>query len=151
MGSGDELLLIFEAAALPALPAGWSRQAQRCQALLRRGRQHRPDRWSGRRAFRVDPKPVAGLPHAAALKQRLDRLEQLGIGTRHEEIPNPAPTHRRGDIGLRVEDRALYLALPEATMEGIFADKIADVLFDDKLVVTVTFDPDEEVIVRWIP
>ncbi len=26
MGSGDELLLIFEAAALPALPAGWSRE-----------------------------------------------------------------------------------------------------------------------------
>jgi hypothetical protein len=48
-------------------------------------------------------------------------------------------------------DRALYLALPEATMEGIYADKIADVLFDDKLVETVTFDPDEEVIVRWIP
>ncbi len=48
-------------------------------------------------------------------------------------------------------DRTLYLALPEATMEGIYADKIADVLFDEKLVETVTFDPDEEVIVRWIP
>ena len=52
----------------------------------------------------------------------------------------------------RVEpDRTLYLALPETTMEGIYADKIADVLFDAKLVEAVTFDPDEEVIVRWIP
>ena len=52
----------------------------------------------------------------------------------------------------RVEpDRTLYLALPETTMEGIYADKIADVLFDEKLVEAVTFDPDEEVIVRWIP
>ena len=41
--------------------------------------------------------------------------------------------------------------LPEATMEGIFADKIADVLFGEKLVVALTFDPAEEVIVRWIP
>ncbi len=48
-------------------------------------------------------------------------------------------------------DRTLYLALPEAIMEGIFVDKIADVLFDEKLVEAVTFDPDEEVIVRWIP
>ena len=48
-------------------------------------------------------------------------------------------------------DRTLYLALPEATMEGIYADKIADVLFDQKLMEAVTFDPDEEVIVRWIP
>lgn len=48
-------------------------------------------------------------------------------------------------------DRTLYLALPEATMEGIYADKIADVLLADKLVEIVTFDPDEEVIVRWIP
>ena len=30
-------------------------------------------------------------------------------------------------------------------------DKIADFLADDKLVEAVTFDPDEEVIVRWIP
>lgn len=52
----------------------------------------------------------------------------------------------------RIEpDRKLFLALPEPTMEGIYADKIADVLFDEKLVVAVTFDPDEEVIVRWIP
>ncbi len=36
-------------------------------------------------------------------------------------------------------------------MEGIYADKIADVLFDEQLVEAVTFDPDEEVIVRWIP
>jgi len=36
-------------------------------------------------------------------------------------------------------------------MEGIYADRIADVLFDEKLVEAVTFDPDEEVIVRWIP
>ncbi len=48
-------------------------------------------------------------------------------------------------------DRTLYLALPEATMEGIYADRIADVLFDEKLVEAVTFDPDEERIVRWIP
>lgn len=48
-------------------------------------------------------------------------------------------------------DRSLYLALPEATMESIYADKIADVLFGEKLVVALTFDPAEEVIVRWIP
>ncbi len=48
-------------------------------------------------------------------------------------------------------ERSLYLALPEATMEGIYADKIADVLFAEKLIETFTFDPDEEVIVRWIP
>jgi hypothetical protein len=48
-------------------------------------------------------------------------------------------------------DRTLYLAVPEATMEGIYADKIADVLFGEKLVVALTFDPAEEVIVRWIP
>ena len=57
----------------------------------------------------------------------------------------------RAFLGRAEPDRTLYLALPEPTMEGIYADKIADVLFDDKLVEAVTFDPDEEVIVRWIP
>ncbi len=57
-------------------------------------------------------------------------------------------------VGIRdyfVDLGAQELVAAEKDMRS-YADRIADVLFDEKLVETVTFDPDEEVIVRrWIP
>ncbi len=48
-------------------------------------------------------------------------------------------------------DRVLYLAVPEPTLKDIFAEQLADVLLEDELARMFAFDPDKEVITRWIP
>ena len=47
-------------------------------------------------------------------------------------------------------ERTLYLAVTEETRKRVFEEEAGQVLLEDGIINLVTFDPIEEVIVRWI-
>ena len=52
----------------------------------------------------------------------------------------------------RIEpDRSLYLAVPDAAWQLVFADSLGEILIDDNVLRVVVFDPVKEEVVRWIP
>ncbi len=56
------------------------------------------------------------------------------------------------DILKRTEpDRELYLAVREAIFADVFEEPIGQVLLENQRVRLVVFDPQAEVILRWIP
>jgi hypothetical protein len=48
-------------------------------------------------------------------------------------------------------ERCLYLAVPDAVWEVVFAASLGEILIDDKVLRVLTFDPTKEAITRWIP
>jgi XisH protein len=55
-------------------------------------------------------------------------------------------------ILLEIEpDRAIYLAVPRRVSEGIFAERLGQVIISRQALQLVVFDEDSERIVRWIP
>jgi hypothetical protein len=52
----------------------------------------------------------------------------------------------------RVEpDRKLFMAVTQKTMNDILDEQIARPVLEDERVALIVFDPDKEVIVKWIP
>lgn len=47
--------------------------------------------------------------------------------------------------------RALYLAVPDYSWRGIFAEEIGQVLLEDDLLRVISFDPEQEKIIQWTP
>jgi hypothetical protein len=55
------------------------------------------------------------------------------------------------DIMSRVEpDRILYLAIREATYIDVFQEPIGEILLENQRVRLIIFDPQKEVVVKWI-
>ena len=55
------------------------------------------------------------------------------------------------DIMLRLEpDRTLYLAVRGSTYVDIFEEPIGEVLLENQRVKLIVFDPQKEVIIKWI-
>lgn len=48
-------------------------------------------------------------------------------------------------------ERTLYLAIPEPAWQIVFADAFGEILIDDHVLRIVTFDPEIEELIRWIP
>jgi hypothetical protein len=48
-------------------------------------------------------------------------------------------------------ERSLYLAVPDFSWRGIFAEEIGQVLLEDATLRVVSFDPDQEKIIQWSP
>jgi hypothetical protein len=48
-------------------------------------------------------------------------------------------------------ERTLHLAVTDSIRKTVFDEEAGAILLEDGLVRLVTFDPVEEVIVRWIP
>lgn len=48
-------------------------------------------------------------------------------------------------------ERTLYLAVTEEIRKTVFEEEAGQILIEDGIIRLVTFDPTEEVIVRWIP
>ena len=56
------------------------------------------------------------------------------------------------DVLLRMEpDRHLYLAVHEEAFFKAFDDSLGRLLIENKRIQVVVYDPDTEVILRWIP
>jgi hypothetical protein len=47
-------------------------------------------------------------------------------------------------------ERTLYLAVPESIYTSLFTEEIGEILLQDDVIRLVTFDPEQEVIRRWI-
>lgn len=55
------------------------------------------------------------------------------------------------DILLRLEpERTLYLAVRESTFEDIFEEPIGEVLLENQRLKLIVFDPQKEVILKWL-
>lgn len=48
-------------------------------------------------------------------------------------------------------ERTLYLAVTEEIRKTVFEEEAGQILIEDGIIRLVTFDPTQEVIVRWIP
>ncbi len=48
-------------------------------------------------------------------------------------------------------ERTLYLAVSEEFRRSVFEEEAGQVLIEDGLIRLMTFEPKEEIIVRWIP
>jgi hypothetical protein len=48
-------------------------------------------------------------------------------------------------------DRTLYLGVTEDVRQTVFEEEAGQILIEDGIIRLVTFNPVEEVIVRWIP
>ncbi len=57
----------------------------------------------------------------------------------------------RAVLAERDPDRVLYLAVPEAILRDIFEEPLGALLFKNQLVHVLGFDPQTEVIVKWMP
>jgi hypothetical protein len=51
----------------------------------------------------------------------------------------------------REPDRLLYLAVPKDVVRDIFEEPIGQLLLKNELVRVVGFDPEEEVLTKWMP
>jgi len=51
----------------------------------------------------------------------------------------------------RDPDRMLYLAVPQHVLRDIFEEPIGQLLLQNKLTRVIGFDPQQEVILRWLP
>jgi len=47
--------------------------------------------------------------------------------------------------------RAIYLAVPQDVLQDIFEEPLGELLLRNNLVQVIGFDPQEEVIVKWLP
>ena len=47
--------------------------------------------------------------------------------------------------------RAIYLAVPQDVLQDIFEEPLGELLLRNNLVQVMGFDPQEEVIVKWLP
>jgi hypothetical protein len=47
--------------------------------------------------------------------------------------------------------RAIYLAVPQDVLQDIFEEPLGELLLHNNLVQVIGFDPQEEVIVKWLP
>jgi len=54
-------------------------------------------------------------------------------------------------LSITEPDRTLYLAIREAVFTDIFEEEIGKMLLDRNVLKLVTFNPEQEVITRWIP
>ena len=48
-------------------------------------------------------------------------------------------------------DRRLYLAVPESARRSIFDEEAGQILIEDKILRLLTFNPEQEEVVTWIP
>ncbi len=48
-------------------------------------------------------------------------------------------------------ERTLYLAVTEEIRKTVFEEEAGQILIEDGIIRLITFDPTQEVIVRWIP
>jgi XisH protein len=48
-------------------------------------------------------------------------------------------------------ERAVFLAVPEAILRGVFEEPVGALLRHDQSICILGFDPETEVITRWIP
>jgi hypothetical protein len=48
-------------------------------------------------------------------------------------------------------DRILYLAIPEAVRQTLFEEDVGQVLLESNLIRLISFDPEQEEIVQWMP
>jgi XisH protein len=48
-------------------------------------------------------------------------------------------------------DRSLYLAVPDAAWQVVFAGALGEMLIDDQVLRVMVFDPRKKEVVRWIP
>jgi len=56
------------------------------------------------------------------------------------------------DVLSRVEpDRRLYLAVRESTFDSLFDEPVGKLLLENERIRLIVFDPQAEVVVRWIP
>ena len=56
------------------------------------------------------------------------------------------------DIMARIEpDRVLYLAIREEVFIDLFEEPVGSILLENQRVRLIVFDPQTEVIVKWIP
>lgn len=56
------------------------------------------------------------------------------------------------DILARTEpDRTLYIAIRKTTYHNLFEEDIGQILLENQRIRLIVFDPDTEVIVKWIP
>jgi XisH protein len=47
-------------------------------------------------------------------------------------------------------DRLLYLAIPELVRQSVFEEEVGAILLEEELLRVVSFDPEQEEIVRWM-
>ncbi len=57
----------------------------------------------------------------------------------------------RSVLARREPDRNLYLAVPEEILRDIFEEPLGKLLLEDNLAQVIGFDPNEEVLTKWIP
>ncbi len=48
-------------------------------------------------------------------------------------------------------ERIVYLAIPEVVRQAVFEEEVGQTLLEEKLVRLISFDPDREVLMQWIP
>lgn len=48
-------------------------------------------------------------------------------------------------------ERKLYLAVPDEVRQSVFEEEAGTVLIEDEIIRLFTFNPIQEVIVKWIP
>lgn len=48
-------------------------------------------------------------------------------------------------------DRTLYLAVPDEVRQSVFEEEAGTVLIEDEIIRLFTFNPIQEIIVKWIP
>ena len=57
----------------------------------------------------------------------------------------------RAVLAERDPRRAIYLAVPQDVIQDIFEEPLGELLLRNNLVQVIGFDPQEEVIVKWLP
>jgi hypothetical protein len=57
----------------------------------------------------------------------------------------------RAVLAERDPTRAIYLAVPQDVLHDIFEEPLGELLLRHNLVQVMGFDPQEEVIVKWLP
>jgi XisH protein len=48
-------------------------------------------------------------------------------------------------------DRILYLAVPEAVRQSVFEEEVGQTLLEENLIRLVSFDPNQEELIQWMP
>ncbi len=57
----------------------------------------------------------------------------------------------RAILAQREPDRTLFLAVPDIVLRGVFEESLGSLLLKDQSIRVLGFDPQMEVITRWIP
>ncbi len=48
-------------------------------------------------------------------------------------------------------ERQLYLAVPEAVRKSVFEEEVGQTLLAENLIRLISFDPEQEVLIQWMP